>query len=116
LGGGSGRSKTTTIPAFGFHGERDEIGEPEDRADDEQRSHTGVPFEGGSRAPRHGPFSAFCKQTMKLISASIIVLAGAFLIIGSSRFTGDTQTFVEVVGCIVALVGLGGWCYGFKEK
>jgi len=53
---------------------------------------------------------------MKLISASIIVLAGAVLVIGSSRFTSDTQTFVEVFGCVVTLIGLGGWCYRLKEK
>jgi hypothetical protein len=53
---------------------------------------------------------------MKLLSASIIVLAGALIIIGASRFTSDTQTFVEVVGLVVCLIGLGGWFVGLREK
>ncbi len=53
---------------------------------------------------------------MKLISASIIVFAGALLTIGSALFTSDTQTFIEVFGFAVTLLGLGGWYYGFREK
>jgi hypothetical protein len=53
---------------------------------------------------------------MKSISASIIVLAAAILILGSSHFTGDTQLFVMVVGCGVGVAGLLGWFTSLKEK
>jgi len=53
---------------------------------------------------------------MKHISASIIVLAAAGIMLGSSHFMGDTQTFVLVVGCVVCAVGLWGWLVSLKEK
>jgi len=53
---------------------------------------------------------------MKQISASIIVLTGAGLIVGSSQFISDTQTFVMVVGCGVGAIGLWGWFMNIKEK
>jgi len=46
----------------------------------------------------------------KHISASIIVLAAAILIVGGSYLRHvDTKLFVQIVGCIVLVVGLGGW-------
>jgi hypothetical protein len=53
---------------------------------------------------------------MKSISASIVVLAGSILIIGSSRFTSETHLFVMVVGCGVGAVGLWGWFVSLKER
>ena len=53
---------------------------------------------------------------MKTISASIIVLVGALLLLGSDRFTSDTQTFIMVVGCGVGVAGLVGWFMTLKEK
>ncbi len=54
---------------------------------------------------------------MKLLSSSIIIFAAAILITGGSHIQhGDTQLFVQVVGCAVGLIGLGGWYVGFKEK
>jgi hypothetical protein len=54
---------------------------------------------------------------MKSISASIIVLAAAILIVGGSHIQHDgTQLFVCIVGCGVGLIGLGGWIVCFREK
>ncbi|MEY2408127.1 MAG: hypothetical protein QOF48_797 [Verrucomicrobiota bacterium] len=54
---------------------------------------------------------------MKSISASIIVLAGAILIVGGSHIQHDgTQLFVDTVGCGVGLVGLAGWFVCIREK
>jgi hypothetical protein len=54
---------------------------------------------------------------MKPISASIIVLAAAILLVGGSHVQhGDTKLFVQVVGCGVGLAGLWGWFVSFKEK
>ena len=54
---------------------------------------------------------------MKSISASIIVLAGAAVILGSAQIQhGDTRTFVQSVGCVVAAVGLWGWFKTLKEQ
>jgi hypothetical protein len=53
---------------------------------------------------------------MKQISASIIVLAAAVIMVGGSHFTGDTQTFILAVGCVVCAVGLWGWFVSLKEK
>ena len=54
---------------------------------------------------------------MKAISASIIVLAAAILIVGGSHIQhSDTKLFVQVVGCGVGLMGVGGWFVTLKEK
>jgi hypothetical protein len=54
---------------------------------------------------------------MKCISASIVVLAGAILIVGGSHVGhGDTALFVQAVGCSVGAIGLWGWFVSFKEK
>jgi len=53
---------------------------------------------------------------MKHISASIIVLAAAVIMVGSSHFTSDTQTVVLFVGFGVCGVGLWGWFVGLKDK
>jgi hypothetical protein len=55
-----------------------------------------------------GAFRASCRG--KHISAAIIVLAGAVLLIGGSFIPhADTKLFVQVVGCIVGAIGLVGW-------
>lgn len=52
----------------------------------------------------------------KHISASIIVLAAAILIVGGSYIGhGDTRLFVQVVGCLVCAIGLGGWLLSVTE-
>ncbi len=54
---------------------------------------------------------------MKSISASIIVLAGAVLIAGGSNIQhSDTRLFIQVVGFMIALIGLGAWFIAFREK
>lgn len=45
----------------------------------------------------------------KPISASIIVLAAAILIVGGSHI-------VQIVGCIVGLIGLAGWFVSSREN
>ena len=46
----------------------------------------------------------------KHISAAIIVLAGAILILGGSYIQhSDTKLFVQVVGCLFSAIGLFGW-------
>jgi hypothetical protein len=53
----------------------------------------------------------------KHISASIIVVAAAILILGGSYLRhDDTKLFVQVVGCIVLAIGLGGWFVSVTEK
>jgi len=53
----------------------------------------------------------------KPISASIIVLAGAILLVGGSHLQhGDSSLFVQVIGCVVTLFGLGGWIFSLKER
>lgn len=53
----------------------------------------------------------------KHISAAIIVLAGAVLILGGSFIRhSDTKLFVQVVGCIVGAVGLVGWLFSSSKK
>lgn len=54
---------------------------------------------------------------MKLLSSSIIVLAGALMIAGSSL--SDRNSMRENVGLggsVVCLIGLGGWFVAFREK
>ena len=47
---------------------------------------------------------------MRFVSAAIIVLAGAVLLLGGS-FIGhnDTKLFVQVAGCVVGIIGIIGW-------
>jgi hypothetical protein len=53
----------------------------------------------------------------KHISAAIIVLAGAILILGGSFIRhDDTKLFVQVVGCIFGAVGLIGWFLSSSTK
>ena len=53
---------------------------------------------------------------MKAISASIIVLAAAILITGGSHIAhSDTQLFVQVLGCVVGIVGFIGWFSTLKN-
>jgi ABC-type enterobactin transport system permease subunit len=53
---------------------------------------------------------------MKLISASIIVLAGAVVMFGSSHFDDRYKLVVLGIGIGVCVVGLRGWVVSFKEK
>ncbi len=54
---------------------------------------------------------------MKSISASIIVLAAAILIVGGSYIQhSDTKLFVQIEGCGVGLLGLFGWWTTLKDK
>ncbi|MEX0886722.1 MAG: hypothetical protein WD009_09810 [Phycisphaeraceae bacterium] len=53
---------------------------------------------------------------MRTISASIIVFAAAVILAaGSFVRHGDTQLFVQAVGCIVGVIGLGGWFVAFQS-
>ena len=71
---------------------------------------TGYPAGGGIGAARSA-------LRGKHISASIIVLAGAILILGGSYIRhDDTKLFVQVVGCIFSAVGLVGWFISSAEK
>jgi hypothetical protein len=57
------------------------------------------------------------QSIMKAISASIVVLAAAILITGGSLIAhADSKLFVQSVGCIIGLMGLGGWFVSFREK
>ncbi len=54
---------------------------------------------------------------MKAVSASIVVLAAAITTTGGSYIQhSDTRLFVQVVGCVVGVMGLRGWFIGLKEK
>ena len=47
---------------------------------------------------------------MKSISAAIIVAVAAALLFGSAFIThDDTALFIQVVGCMVGIVGIAGW-------
>lgn len=47
---------------------------------------------------------------MKSVSAAIIVVVAAALLFGGAFIThDDTALFIQVVGCIVGLVGIAGW-------
>ena len=53
----------------------------------------------------------------KLISAAILVLAGALLIVGGAgEKHDDTQRFLYLVGCAVGLVGLVCWFIGLSKR
>ena len=53
----------------------------------------------------------------KHISAAIIVLAGAILLLGGSFIRhDDTKLFVQFVGCIFGAVGLVGWIFSTSKS
>ena len=53
----------------------------------------------------------------KHISAAIIVLAGAVLLLGGSFIRhADTKLLVQVVGCVVGAVGLAGWIFSSTKN
>lgn len=53
---------------------------------------------------------------MKSISASIVVLAAALLVLGGSTLQhSDTRLFLQVLGCGVGSVGLWGWIITLKS-
>ena len=53
----------------------------------------------------------------KHMSAAIIVLAGALLLLGGSFIRhSDTQLFVQVIGCALGAIGLYGWFVSVMEK
>ena len=54
---------------------------------------------------------------MKVISASIIVLAAAILLVGGSHLHHpETKVFLQLVGGVIGLIGLGGWFVSMKDK
>lgn len=54
---------------------------------------------------------------MKSISAAIIVLAAALLLAGGGLIAhDDTALFVQAVGCLVGIVGLGGWLMTMRSE
>lgn len=62
-----------------------------------------------------GAFRASCRG--KHISAAIIVLAGAVLLLGGSFIQHtDTQLFVQVGGCVVGAFGLVGWIFSSTKS
>ena len=62
-----------------------------------------------------GAFAAACQG--KHMSAAIIVLAGAILLLGGSFIRhGDTQTFVQFTGTVCIAVGLLGWFFGSPKR
>ncbi|WP_182870924.1 hypothetical protein [Stieleria mannarensis] len=47
---------------------------------------------------------------MKTVSAAIIVVVAAALLSGGAFIVhDDTALFIQVVGCIVGIVGIAGW-------
>jgi hypothetical protein len=77
----------------------------------------GIGFIGDEINQRPLVLAKSCGITMKAISASIVVLAAAILIVGGSHVKHvDTQLFVQIVGCGVGVIGLWGWFVSFKEK
>jgi hypothetical protein len=54
---------------------------------------------------------------MKSISASIIVLSGAMVLVGGA-FVGhhDTSTFVMLAGCVLGIAGLFGWYSTLRDS
>jgi len=62
-----------------------------------------------------GAFRALCRG--KHISAAIIVLTGAVLLLGGSFIRhDDTKLFVQFVGCLVGAVGLAGWIFSSTKN
>ena len=54
---------------------------------------------------------------MKSISASIVLLSGAIILVGGSFVTqNQTQGFLQFVGGAIGLVGLGAWFMTFKQS
>jgi hypothetical protein len=83
--------------------------------EDMQTKQTGTEAAGYVAAVGFG--SARAAFRGKHISAAIIVLAGAILILGGSFIRhDDTKLFVQVVGCIFAAVGLVGWFLSTSTK
>jgi len=53
----------------------------------------------------------------KHISAAIIVLAGAILLLGGAFIRhSDTKLFFQVVGCVVGAFGLVGWTFSSTKN
>jgi hypothetical protein len=66
-----------------------------------------------------GVTAGVTRQAMrgKHVSASIIVLAGAMLLLGGSFIRhADTRLFLQVVGCAVGAIGLIGWFFSIQDK
>ncbi len=54
---------------------------------------------------------------MKAISASIVILSAAILITGGSLVPhADTKLFVQTVGSLVGLLGVGGWVACMRDR
>ena len=80
-----------------------------------EHKHTPTEAAGYAAGVGTGAFRAACRG--KHISAAIIVLAGAVLLLGGSFVRhGDTKLFVQVVGCLVGAVGLVGWIFSSAKN
>ena len=54
---------------------------------------------------------------MKLLSSSVIVLAGAIILSGAAQAErGETGFVLMSTGFLVSLMGLGGWCGSLVGK
>lgn len=54
---------------------------------------------------------------MKSISASIIVLAATILLLGGSLVHHPpTRGLMQIIGCVIGLIGLGSWFVSFRGK
>lgn len=54
---------------------------------------------------------------MKSISAAIVVLAAAVLLVGGAYVQhNDSRLFLQIVGCGVGLMGMRGWLVASKEN
>jgi len=53
---------------------------------------------------------------MKSVSSSIVLLSGAIILTGGSFVPHDqTQAFLQIVGAVIGLIGLGAWFTSFKQ-
>jgi hypothetical protein len=54
---------------------------------------------------------------MKSISASIVLLSGAIILVGGSFVSHDqTQSFLQFIGAAIGLGGLYAWYTTFKQS
>jgi hypothetical protein len=52
------------------------------------------------------------REPMKAISASIIVLAAAVLMVGGSHLVhGQTRGVLQLAACVVGILGMCGWIF-----
>ena len=84
--------------------------EPEHRYQQVSEMQTQIESIATSPSPASTEAGASGRLNTKSLSASILVFAAAVLIAcGSFIQHGDTKLFVQVVGCLVGIIGLRGW-------